>query len=151
MILLTMTACGSSDAPTLQDTATASASPTATPTSVENDLTVSSGILCGKLDTGIGTSLNFTYESVFYLSGDRFVYCEVADTAKSYSAAFVYKSGSTAAATGSCQLVYDVDSASFGYWTFTSQSGTTKAKYTDSPSTHNNYTYTYVSGDCTSF
>lgn len=142
LMSMILNACGGSE--------NAAVNATATPTTT--GMTISSGTICSKVDTGIsGIILGYVYESVIFTTGDRWVSCSVATISAQYSRSIFYKSGSSGATTGYCSVVADLDTASAGYWLFTSQGGISKTVYSDIPSTHNNYTYTFTSADCGNF
>lgn len=113
-------------------------------------MTISSSLYCSKTDSGSGTTLYYQYSSVIYTTGDRYVDCSVSDDAKEYTGSFLFSSTQAGAASGGCSVTYGLGTTDFGFWGFTSQSGTTKVVYTDTGSAKNGYTYTFVSGDCTS-
>lgn len=114
-------------------------------------LTISSGFNCTKVDTGLGSALGVRYESILYSTSDRFVNCYIGGSAASFTNSQIYKSGQNGATTGSCLIGVDVDTATSGFWVFTSQSGTTKAVYNDVGSANNGYTVTFAASDCTAF
>lgn len=113
--------------------------------------TIASGIGCAKVDAGSGVSALLVYESIIYSTGDRFVSGSVSGNSLQSSGTEMFKSTQAGALSGGVTVVADIDAASSGAWTFTSQAGVTKAVYNDVTSAHNLYTYTFAAGDCTVF
>lgn len=121
-------------------------------TNGSNGNVVGSGIGCTKTDTSIvGLTITYYYESAFFTNGDRYATCSLIGNSTQYSNSILYKTGTTGATNGACFVTGDVDGASGGYWTFTSQSGTTKVIYTDPSSSNNGHSYTFGSSDCATF
>lgn len=114
-------------------------------------MTILSGISCSRVDTGSGLILRLYYESIIYSTGDRFVKCGVDGGGAGYTNSQIYKSTQVGSTTGGCTVDADIDTATFGFWSFTSQNGTTKTIYNDSGSTKDQYTLTFAAADCTSF
>lgn len=113
--------------------------------------TTASKIICQANDSGSGLSLIYTYESVSYSNGDRLVIGTVSGSVVASTETLLYSSTEVGATTGGINVVYDVDSAGGGYWTFTSESGVTKTVYNDVTSAHNGYTFAFTSGNCLNF
>ena len=149
-----LTACGGSSASSDGTTGTTSGTPSGTsntPSQTDDGLKVVSQTGCTVVDTGIGSTFLYSYQSDMLESGDRFVTCEIIGGNAQYSDTHLYKVGSNGANNGSCNVVADVDTASLGSWQFTSLNGVTKVIYNDSSSSHNGYTYTFLAGNCTTF
>lgn len=110
-------------------------------------LTVSSELYCSVQDSGIGTTLAYTYEIVKYSTGDRQVTCTVANGNYMYSNTMFWRAIDGGATSGYCSVNYDiVGSGGGGFWSFTSTGGVNQTVY--SGATHNGYTYTYTGGQC---
>lgn len=113
---------------------------------------ITSGISCDKLTTFAGSSMIFEYESVIYSTGDRFVTCQLDAFSSSFFSSHLYPAAQNGATTGGCQFTADVSNAATGgYWTFSSQSGTTKAVYNDVGDVNNLSAVTFATGDCKTF
>lgn len=109
-------------------------------------LTIASGFQCSK----ISGALAFIYQSITFSTGDRWLTCAIEDLASSYSESQFYKANQAGATSGWCMVTYDLDAATAGFWSFTSNSGRT-AVYNDSSSGSNNTTITFADSDCTLF
>lgn len=113
--------------------------------------TISSGKSCLKIDGGSGTNVLYTYRTILYSTGDRFVTAEVTMSAMA-SSSVVYKSGQVGATSGGASVTYSLPGdAGGGYWDYSLVGTTAKVIYNNVSSTHNGYTYTFAAGDCTSF
>lgn len=113
-------------------------------------VSVSSELLCTALDAGSGATAIYTYEIITYSSGDKLVICSLRVNAGQYENAVFLKQSQGGNQNASCVVNTDVDAATAGFWTFTSQGGVTKNVYSDAGSVHNNYSYTFTSGNCQS-
>lgn len=141
---LILTACGGSDGGS-------SPAPSANATAIPHDMKVSGGTICNKVDTGAGSALLYSYENDTLDSGDHFVTCSVSGSAYQATNVHLYRAGTSSAATAPCQVGYDVDAASGGYWNFIGATPYATATYIDSSSAHNNYQYSFTSSDCGTF
>jgi hypothetical protein len=103
---------------------------------------------CFVLDSGSGTNLQLQYDSGTTSLGDRYVSCSVSTSNLMASFSTEYAASQSGATTGTCQVNLGLATNDFGFWTFTSQSGVSKAVYTDAASAQNGYTYTFTSGNC---
>lgn len=93
---------------------------------------IAGGRHCSK----ISGAFLFTYNTVAYSSGDKFVYCEIADDLISASSTALYRADQAGAKVDGCALTFDSDttvSVSGGWWQFTDDQGP-RAKYNDSGS-----------------
>lgn len=104
---------------------------------------ISSSTHCAKTVS----SLNFEYDYVVFSSGDVWVNCNIEDSSAEYSNSSFYKSTQTGASTGGCLLTYDIDTASSGYWSFTT-SPSRQAIYKDTGSANNGTTVSFATSDC---
>lgn len=107
-------------------------------------LTLSSIRNCSKIASG----LLFIYQIATYSTGDTAVNCSISTAVAAYTGLSIYKAGTPGATTHSCTVGYDVDTATAGYWVFTSNASTT-AVYNDSGSASNGLTITFALTDCT--
>lgn len=114
---------------------------------------IAHGVDCSNstVDSGTGTTLDYIYSSRTTASGDLWVSCTIANGSTQASDSAFYKSGVPGATNGNCFVKFDLNNSNFGYWQFTSVSGTTKTVYSDSGDANDGYTYTFSAGDCTSF
>lgn len=138
-LMLTIGGCGSKG-----DTGDAGATGAA-------GMTSKSGLNCFATDSGSGTALTYYYNSIMYTSGDRFVACSISTGLGEYSHSEMYRYDEFGAISGSCIVTYDLDGVGSGFWSFSSQSGTTKTTYTDPGDSANGYSFTFSSGVCTTF
>jgi hypothetical protein len=146
ILSLALTGCGGKDGAAGATGATGAAG--ATGASGSAGITSATKLYCSKIDAGTGASFLYKYRSVVFSNGDRFVSCSVSGSNAGYGSSDYFKSSQNGATTGGCTVEADLDTASSGFWSFTSQSGTSKVVYTDSGSTHDGYTYTFVTADC---
>ena len=111
--------------------------------------TLKSNKRCVKTDTGSGLYLIFQYQILEFTSGDRFMNCSLDYSDSTYSQTMFFPAGTAKGDRAECIMVFDVDSASYGFWTFTTVGGTSKAVYSDTGSSKNNYTVTFSDvSDC---
>lgn len=109
-----------------------------------NGLTISSIKYCKKTSG----SITFDHNIVTYSTGDKWVYCAISNALDTFSASVMYLAAQNGATNESCIIVYDLDSASSGWWNF-SLSGTTRtAVYSDAASASNGTTLTFATSDC---
>lgn len=141
-LMLGLTACGGGND---------SSSPTSGTSTPPVDMKISGGKICNKVDTGAGSALLYSYENDTLDSGDHFVTCSVSGSAYQATNVHLYRAGTSSAATAPCQVGYDVDAASGGYWNFIGATPYATATYIDSSSAHNNYQYSFTSSDCGTF
>lgn len=109
--------------------------------------TLEHAVHCFASDNGSGTQLEFQYDSTTTSAGVMTVSCSVATAGQESS----YTNPDGVVATGGCAVNLGVGASDFGFWEFTSESGTTKAVYSDVGSAHNGYTFTFPAADCSSF
>ena len=109
-----------------------------------NGLTISSIKYCSKTTGGA----TFKNNIVTFSTGDKHIYCEISNSLNTYSASIFYRSVQTGATTESCLIVYDIDTATAGFWNFALSGSTRAATYSDSGSASNGTVITYASGDC---
>lgn len=140
LTLVLNSSCGSSEA---IKAATATA---ATTTSSTSSIKVIRQ--CSKVDTV--KTLTYKYETVTYTSGDRFVYCEVGGTGASFGASFIYQASQTGADNGACSVVADVDTATAGWWNFTSPTtgSSLTIRYNDPGSASDGYQVVIPNSSC---
>lgn len=153
LLALSLTACGGSPGAAGPTGPTGKTGTNGTNGTNGTSMTISSGITCSKSESGTGTFLNYTYESVVYSTGDRDVSCGVSSAAAgTHSSTDFYKAGTANAASGLCNTYLTLESpAAMSLWIFTSAAGTTKTQYSSAGSANDGYTYTFAAGDCTTF
>lgn len=98
---------------------------------------------CSKISGG----LLFKYSTTSFSNGDRFVTCDVAGTGWTVSSSYYWLSTQPGAATAQCTLVFDVDTASGGWWSF-ADSPDIRATYNDATSASHGSFVLFGSGDC---
>lgn len=81
--------------------------------------------------------LNFDYDRYTFADGSVLLNCAIRDAASIYSNNFLFKDDQVGATNGNCAVVYDVDAATSGYWTFESPNNVATATYSDSGSPFN--------------
>lgn len=107
---------------------------------------------CSKIQTGLGIILLFTYESTIFTTGDRLVNCAIAANSGTFTRSSIYHNTMLGSTSGHCTVGLDIDTASGGYWNFTSPIGdSTVVVYNDSGSPDDDYSFTFDSSDCTEF
>lgn len=75
---------------------------------------------------------NFDAARYDFADGSVLTSCDIRDSSREYSEIYLYKSTHVGAVTGACLIVYDVDTASSGYWTLSvSTTGVATARYSD--------------------
>lgn len=96
---------------------------------------------CTLVDTIGGLRLAFNSTRYEFDDGSVMTTCIVNDAATSYATTFMYRADQSGAATGSCLVVYDVDTSSEGRFEFSSRAGGTgTVKYVDPASPLNGRT-----------
>lgn len=128
--------------------AAAPATPT-TPTTPVTEDSLSTVVRCFKVASG----LSFEYVVNNFSSGDKYITCSVAGGSIQVFQSVFYKSTFSGYATEGCLLVSDADATpTSGYWTFSKNSGTRTAVYSDSGSGVNGTTITYNNTtECTTY
>lgn len=120
-----------------------SPAPSASPSTPDNTATedsLSTVVRCFKIASG----LSFEYVVNNFTSGDKYVTCSVAGGSIQVFQSVFYKSNFAGYAAESCLLVSDADNnPTSGYWTFSKNSGTRTAVYSDSGSGVNGTTITF--------
>lgn len=107
-------------------------------------ITVTSGKSCSVVNGG----WLFSYQSVWYSTGDRQVWCSISGNATESSAGRMFKAGTNGANNGGCAVTMDADgNPTGGWWAFTDENGL-RAQYTDSGSSANGSVVTFAAGDC---
>lgn len=112
---------------------------------------ISSGLSCSHIQTINSRPLLFEYGYDIFASGDVFARCAIHDTFAEYGTSQDYKAGTANASNGNCVLGYDLDTATGGFWDFTSSGATTKSVYTDSGSPFTGTVVTFAANECSSF
>lgn len=107
-------------------------------------MSFASALRCdGSITMANGLVLNLVHEAYRFSDGSAMATCEVWYPSFGNQSYNFWKKGTLGAEKGACFVAADVDSGSFGYWTFELASATTSsAKYSDSGSTSHNRTFT---------
>lgn len=92
-------------------------------------------------------NLNFYYRTTLFNDGARYVDCIIQGNSFGVSNSSFYTADVVGATSGGCQLFYDIDAASFGFWDFSLTSGP-HAKYTDASSPNNAFVETFAASEC---
>lgn len=99
---------------------------------------------CSKVSEG----LLFNYTVTNFTNGDKFITCGVADASIGLVGSYYWKWNLIGANEEGCRVVFDVDSASVGYWIFERTSGTRRATYDDPDSGEHGLTVNFSASDC---
>jgi len=132
--LLFLSACGKGD-PGTDGTAGTNGTNGKNGTS---SLTVTSDVKCdGTSILGVGLH----YEVIHFTGNAQFVTCNVYDTSRDHGRSY-YLPNTPA---GTCYTVYDIQTASGGYWSFSYSGSTYQAQYIDPGSANDGVIYTFSS------
>lgn len=98
--------------------------------------------VCRKVDV-----YGFDYRETVFSTGDVFVECDIAGTSFTVSNSAYFAADENGATSGSCQVVFDIDAASAGYWVFLGGASPT-ATYHDAASASDGLVESFAGG-CT--
>lgn len=105
---------------------------------------ITSTTSCGKIQGNV----SFQYKTSTLSSGHKIIQCYISDNVSGFSNLMIYKNTQNGYQTDACTLVFDLDTASAGFWEFKRNSGVRTITYTDSGSASDGTVITYASSDC---
>lgn len=101
---------------------------------------------CTKVSAGI----RYFYEVAIFTNNDKFLTCSVSGSTAESGISFFAKTTQAIHPTETCTVGFDLDAASSGFWTFSSNTGR-KAVYTDVASGQDGLTINFMGLDCSVF
>lgn len=137
VLVFALIACGGAAGP---------AGPAGPPGAAGSGDSIVSGVFCSRVDTWL-----FQYETWRYASGDRLVRCTVAGAGTQTSTTRAFKKGSAGAeTTGICDVLWDVDASTSGFFRMTLANSPSVASsvYLDPGSASDGHVTAFGAADC---
>jgi hypothetical protein len=93
----------------------------------------------------------FSWDVYTWTSGDVTTQCAVLDGSAQYTGGYFWKAGTQGAAKGFCNVAYDLDDSTFGWWDFVEADGSYIVAYDDDGSQYDNAGFTFLADDCDTY